>query len=70
MVNQSLEYFMKNNCKRLVKENLDFVSIRRFTIAASEKPYRIGSLFPFIMHCFSVDFISDSFHYAAIVKVT
>ena len=48
----------------------DIVSIRRFTIAASLKPHRIGGLFPFIMHCSGRDYISDSFHYAAIAKVT
>ena len=54
----------------LLENSLDFVSVRRFTIAASQKPCRIGYLLPFIMDCFGIDFISDSFHYAAIVKVT
>ena len=36
----------------------------------SQHVYQIGGLLPFIMHCFSVDYISDSFHYAAIAKVT
>ena len=34
------------------------------------KTYRIGGLFPLIMHYFGIDYISGSFHYAVIVKVT